>query len=360
MSRMIALVAALLVWSFLASCSRAQEGTKDCDPFAGPAGHEKTRTVFQAAQAQGLVPQIVGQNDLEAILRAPTRFQFDETPLADAINYLADQHNVDIQLDQKGLTDAAVDSQAPVTKSLRKPIALESGLHLILDDFDLTFVIEDEMLKITSTERADVVLTTKVYPVGDLVTRPRGWMPLMNIITATIQPDSWDDNGGPGTIQPFALGGLLIVSQKRDVHSELRDLLAAMRAELARPKDATDTTPKVVTAVYHLGGASAEQTAEAIKKLVAPTSWQGQRGEGELSAISRNVAQKNGADLLLVRQTEDVQSQIQDLLAEFNVDVQGKRVGGLLRGAIGGGTVVAPAPAEPPTAPAEAAPAASK
>ena len=30
--------------------------------------------------------------------------------------------------------------------------------------------------------------------------------PLMNMITSTIQPDSWDDNGGPGSIQPFQNG----------------------------------------------------------------------------------------------------------------------------------------------------------
>ena len=32
------------------------------------------------------------------------------------------------------------------------------------------------------------------------------WGPLMNLITNTIQPDSWDDNGGPGSMQPFANG----------------------------------------------------------------------------------------------------------------------------------------------------------
>jgi len=32
------------------------------------------------------------------------------------------------------------------------------------------------------------------------------WGPLMQLITSTIDPDSWDDNGGPGSIQPFANG----------------------------------------------------------------------------------------------------------------------------------------------------------
>ena len=30
--------------------------------------------------------------------------------------------------------------------------------------------------------------------------------PLLNLITSTIKPDSWDDNGGPGSVQPFYTG----------------------------------------------------------------------------------------------------------------------------------------------------------
>ena len=50
-----------------------------------------------------------------------------------------------------------------------KGISLRSALRLILEEFDLTYVVQDEVLKITSKEKADEILTTRVYPVADLV-----------------------------------------------------------------------------------------------------------------------------------------------------------------------------------------------
>ena len=79
--------------------------------------------------------------------------------------------DINVQIDRKSLADAAVDLSAPVTISLRKPIPLESALHLILGEFDLTFTIQDDVLKILNKEQADEILTTKVYAVSDLLDR---------------------------------------------------------------------------------------------------------------------------------------------------------------------------------------------
>ena len=101
----------------------------------------------------------------------------------------------------------------------------------MLDEFDLTWVILREMVAITSKEKADEVLTTKVYPVSDLIGSPPNFGPLMNIITGTIRPDSWDDNGGPGGIYPCPTGSLLVISQKREVHEEIAELLVSIRRQ---------------------------------------------------------------------------------------------------------------------------------
>jgi hypothetical protein len=395
MSRTIALAAALLVgWGWGSSLPAQETPAKENAPGAGaggglgglrrgaasggaPAGglgglrdaatsedtkvetatddRAPARTLFQAAQARGLVP-VTKKTDFEGILQQPTKFNFVDTPLSDAIAYLADQHDIDIQLDAKGLTDAAVDPSAPLTRSVRKPISLESGLRLILDEFDLTFVIQDEVMKITSTERADVVLTTKVYPVGDLLGGRRNWGPLINLITSTIVPDSWNDNGGPGSIQPFTVGVSLVISQKRDAHSEVRDLLAQMRAELPKPGDADNAAHKTTTAVYQLGGAAGEQTAEAIKKLVVPTSWQGQGGEGQVCVITRGTSGLGTSDLLLIRQTNDIHDQIQDLLFEFTAHGRPGGKGGMLFGMPAGGVAAPPAAPAPPADAAPVAP----
>ena len=52
---------------------------------------------------------------------------------------------------------------------------------------------------------------------------------LMQLIKDTIQPDSWDDLGGAGTITPFPGNLSLVVSATQQVHEEIRDLLDQLR-----------------------------------------------------------------------------------------------------------------------------------
>jgi hypothetical protein len=52
---------------------------------------------------------------------------------------------------------------------------------------------------------------------------------LIDAITTSIDTNSWAQNGGPGTISPF--GSRLIVTQTKGNHSEIANLLAALRAD---------------------------------------------------------------------------------------------------------------------------------
>jgi len=293
--------------------------------------------------------------DFEAILDRPVKPEFADTPLADVVDFLAGQFDINIQLDEKGLTDAAVDPSVPVTFSLRKPIPFRSVLKLILDRLDVTFTVQDEVLLITSKEKADELLTTEVYYVGDLtgarLSSTRKWGPLMQLITSTVQPDSWNDNGGPGSIQPFATGDALVISQRADIQRELKDLFAKLRDELKENKVAAQVpVTEPFAKAYSLNAASGEQTAESFRKLVAPKTWKENGGEGEISVITRTVAatednEASTADVLLVRQTADVHQQIEDLLVSANLitisDIMRApaRMGGGMGGGVGGGSV---------------------
>jgi hypothetical protein len=94
--------------------------------------------------------------------------EFIETPLKDAIQILKDRHSIPIELDVKKLEEAGVNLDTPVTKNL-SGITLRSALRLMLNDLELTYVVRDEVLLITTPEEAESQLITKVYPVGDLV-----------------------------------------------------------------------------------------------------------------------------------------------------------------------------------------------
>ncbi len=52
---------------------------------------------------------------------------------------------------------------------------------------------------------------------------------LTDLITSTIHPTSWDEVGGPGTIQEFPTNLSLVISQTQEVHEQIRDLLAQLR-----------------------------------------------------------------------------------------------------------------------------------
>jgi general secretion pathway protein D len=52
---------------------------------------------------------------------------------------------------------------------------------------------------------------------------------LIELITSTIKPTTWDSVGGPGSIAPFETNLSIVVSQTQDVHEEIVDLLEQLR-----------------------------------------------------------------------------------------------------------------------------------
>ena len=160
-----------------------------------------------------------------------TECDFTDTPLVNVVDHFRSTHQIDIQLDNKSLQDEAVDTSAPITRHL-KGVKLKSGLRTILRDLNLTFIVQNEALWITTLTTADAVSEIRTYPVSDLLGgRPDSpnYASLIIIITSTVEPATWDENGGPGSIQPFHQNKLLVVAQTQQVHEELAELLRQLR-----------------------------------------------------------------------------------------------------------------------------------
>jgi hypothetical protein len=103
-----------------------------------------------------------------AALDEQTELDFLEQPLNDVMDYLKQRHDIEIQLDTRALIDAGIGSDTPITRNI-KGITLRSALKLVLGELDLTYALRNEVLLITSKAQADNMLTTRVYPVADLV-----------------------------------------------------------------------------------------------------------------------------------------------------------------------------------------------
>ena len=97
----------------------------------------------------------------------------------------------------------------------------ESALNLVLDQYDLTTMIKDEVLMVTSKERAEEHLANRVYrldPAWQLTADE-----LIEVITATVEPNSWHEVGGPGRLVPIRGG--FVISAADAVHAKINQLL---------------------------------------------------------------------------------------------------------------------------------------
>ena len=108
------------------------------------------------------------EKKIQEELERETKIDFIEDPISDVMTYLEQYHGIQIELDVPALDALGIDSNSPITKQL-SGVKLKSALNLILQDLGLTYVIEDEVLQITSPDEAETRLITKVYPVADLV-----------------------------------------------------------------------------------------------------------------------------------------------------------------------------------------------
>ncbi len=141
---------------------------------------------------------------------------------------------INVIADKKALEEAAFDSATPIDKIFPQPTELRSALRLTLNDLGLSYIIEKDVLLVTTKTAQENQQIVKLYPVGEFI-RPVGSSPtydnqdfdsLIQLIQASIQPTTWKANGGQGDINPFSFLDLLVVSDTQEVHEQLEDLFA--------------------------------------------------------------------------------------------------------------------------------------
>lgn len=199
------------------------------------------------------------QQRICAALLQPADFDFDGVPLCDVVAMLSDHYRIPMLLDGRRLADAGIPLTAPVLK-LVSDISLSSALRLLLKDFDLTFVVREGVLLITTPDEAESQLEDLAYPVGDLVETLDGpqHAALCRIITSTIAPASWEDVGGPGSIC-LAGGGWMLISQTKEMHEQIRQLLGDLRQALASEASLVPSWPKPTAAEAKIQSALARR-----------------------------------------------------------------------------------------------------
>ncbi len=251
----------------------------------------------------------------EANLRERVDVDYIDLAFAEVLEQLGSQADLQFYIKVMALEDLGIAADFPITISL-KNVSVETALELILEQGELTYMIRDGVIIITTTEDAESVAEVRVYNCRDLLEqyvdpstdmhgeagiymdeggagmgmssesdekesppkkkqRKRGkadnedkredqsslqripievlaqfggggmggggmgggmHVPrrpltreeqLMKIITTAVEPDSWEEVGGPGTIGEF--DGMIVIRHSSRVHLQVEEVLQMLR-----------------------------------------------------------------------------------------------------------------------------------
>ena len=202
-----------------------------------------------------------------------SELRFNGTALSDCIDYLSDASGASIVVNWRALDAAKVAKDTPITLRLNSVVSLRTALKLVLQDAGgvspLTYYVDDGIIQITTQDEEDKQLITRTYPIQDLLFQPQDYTSAPNLditqnsnqgsgsggggggqslfggaggggsqnsnnmtqtrdqkaadiikmITTTIRPEIWKDNGGPASISFYR--DHLVVTAPRSVHELL-------------------------------------------------------------------------------------------------------------------------------------------
>ena len=107
--------------------------------------------------------------EIQNSLYLRSEISFWKTPLVEAMKFFKDTHSIPIVIDVPALLDEDIDFDEPITLELAS-ISLEAALKLILEPLKLTFVIENEVLKITTKKAAKAAASVEAKAIGAIQT----------------------------------------------------------------------------------------------------------------------------------------------------------------------------------------------
>ncbi|NUQ62341.1 MAG: hypothetical protein HUU20_07625 [Pirellulales bacterium] len=251
--------------------------------------------------------------EIEQKLKTPVSLQFQNAPLATVLDYLAKLAEVNLYIDPQGLAEEGVTTDTPVSIDLRQEIKLESALNLILQPLHLSYVIKDEVLKVTSEQLRDGEVYTKTYTVADLVIPIPNFAPSPRMGLAGAYGDAMG-NAGFGQNGPFGAGSGAPLSVAANQNGAGATINPAVMAQMSGgTPNGMPTNMPIGPGPGGLGGgamADFDSLIELITTTIAPTTWDEVGGPGSIAPFETNLS-------LVISQTQEVHEEIADLLEQL-------------------------------------------
>jgi type II secretory pathway component GspD/PulD (secretin) len=268
--------------------------------------------------------------EIERKLEAPIGIEFNQVPLSQVLENIRDKTGLPFSLDEKALGEERISIERPVTEKIPH-LSVKNFLNIVLEKADLSYVIEHDVIKITTTKRAKGRLFTKVFSVADLITPvPNFALPDYANFEKMLQANPFSSGrlmmqgltpgmGGATPMSPAnGLGGGAPVGATLNSTNGMPGSSVGMTGGLPfgpggnlqnQPISAGDG-PNPLSASAHLApdrNTKHEQLIKLITGMVRPYSWDGMGGSGRVQYFDLGSA-------LVVNQTADVIQEVANLL----------------------------------------------
>jgi general secretion pathway protein D len=248
------------------------------------------------------------EQDIQRKLITEVSIKYANRPLGEVIDELSAVTGVPMVLDMRALNAVRVTTDTPVTLQLPSSIKLKSALNLILNSLELTYVIENDVLSITSLEAKRSKVYPRTYRVTDLVT------PIPNFST------SYED-GLAGALRaayqmtnPQANVQVMPVSMT-DLGNGMAGAAAGMNSNVLGQYNPMGSQGGFGVNNPPMGGGAAgggsfadfQSLMDLIQTTIVPDTWEALGGPSSMSPYPQNLS-------LVISTTSDVHDQIADLL----------------------------------------------
>lgn len=305
----------------LASVEASSVGFDDRNPisFGDLRNWEKLTTRRGVLKAESQRRRNEKELLIEQRLKTPVSVKYHDAPLSQVMDNLAKMSQVNIHLDPRGLAEEGVSPSTTVTIDLSQEIMLKSALNLILEPLHLSYVIKDEVLKVTSERLKDGAIYTLTYNVADLVMPIPNFTPSNRMGLAGALYDAHHalgvNSGFTGASTPLAV----LASNNGAAGSAMIDpkVLGQFNFPINSPggggPPATGSPQPIGFGPGGMGGGvepDFDSLISLITATIAPTSWSEVGGAGAIERFPGNLS-------LVISQTQEVHEQIADLMDQL-------------------------------------------
>lgn len=173
-------------------------------------------------------PKSESEPHIESSLDKSLSISFQDAPLTEVVASFARQLSINVVLDNESLTEEGIATDTPVTLQLQQ-ITGRSALELLLRPLQLSAVIDNEVLLVTTAHKEKETLVSHTYPVSDLIGPNEDFQSLMTMLETSTSGPWLNTHGEGGTMTELPTAGSLVVRQTSAVQRQVLNLLHQQR-----------------------------------------------------------------------------------------------------------------------------------